>query len=112
MWLNQPEIRVGRSLNLEALGEEWRDRESMSSEAVVMGRSERVRVRGEDGRAGLGMAGGISCSGGSFIIGGARFEVGWSEADFALSRVDGLWNIFESFEEEGEGGCFELLEDI
>ena len=110
-------MRVGKSPSLEVLGEECREREGRSSEAVLKGLSERERDLGDDGRAGLGMAGGTSGSGdGSELSlegsgGGGEFEEG-SEADFALSLLFDFWNIFESFEDEAVGGLFALLVDI
>lgn len=63
VWLNQPEIRVGRSDNRDELAEEYSECECVSSDAVLRGRSARVRARvngtaaGGSGKASVGESG-------------------------------------------------------
>lgn len=45
VWLNQPEMRVGRSDSRDELADEYSECECVSSDAVLRGRSARVRAR-------------------------------------------------------------------
>lgn len=101
VWLNQPEIRVGKSESLDELADEYSECECVSSDAVLRGRSARVRAR-VSGTAPGGSASGSTAS--------APGESGSSGAERDLSRTLFCRNR-GSFDGAGDDGD-EFLPDI